>query len=142
VDRENVLVPHNNTLLKGSGPVPGVIEISNRSKSTKAFNNYFPSKKVQNTIDFVFDPKTNTFLVGQPKYAKQTSGHPALAEILCYGPRDEIIVAGMFSRGKNGEFLTKESSGHYWQNWNDPIRNQFIEFMKSQGIEMTHCPGR
>lgn len=139
--RGKVLV-HNSTSLKGSGPVAGVIEISHRSKSTKAFKNYFPSRKVQNTIDFVFDPKTNTFLVGQPKYAKQISGHPALAEILGYGPIDETIVAGMFSRGAKGEFLTKEHSGHYWQNWNEAIRNQLIEFMKSKGIELVHCVGQ
>jgi hypothetical protein len=132
----------NSTLLKGSGPVSGVIEISNRIKSTKAFNNYFPSKKVRNIIDFVFDPKTNTFLVGQPKYAKHISGHPALAEILGYSSKDETIVAGMFSRGQQGEFFTKENSGHYWQNWNDSIRNQFIEFMRSKKIEIAHFPGQ
>ncbi len=91
-------------------------------------------------VEFVFDPKTNTFLVGVPKYPAKNEymKHPVLARILGYGPRDKIIVGGMFSRGKNGELLTSESSGHYWENWNDQVRKQFIEFMRSKGIEIKH----
>ncbi len=138
------------TPLKGSGPVPGVLEISNRSQSNKAVKNYFPSQKVQtrggtvilNNIEFVFAPQINTFLVGRLKYAANNlTGHPALARILGYESKDDNIVGGMFSREHHGEFFTTEHSGHYWQNWNDLIRNQFIEFMKSKGIEINHSQG-
>ena len=139
VGGDGVLV-HNSSLLKGSGPVPGVIEISERIKSIKAFKNYFPSKKRNNTTEYIFDPKTNTFLVGQPKYGN-TGGHPGLAKIMGYGPHDKTVVAGMFSRCENGGFFTTEHSGHYYENWNDQLRNQFLKFMKSKDIDIDHTPG-
>lgn len=68
-------------------------------------------------------------------------GHPTLADLVGRGPRDTEIVGGIFSRDASGRSVTNEKSGHYFQNWSDPIRAQFSEFMSSKGVSVNHNPG-
>ncbi len=51
------------------------------------------------------------------------------------------IVGGMFKRGPNGEILTNEFSGHYWQNWTPEIRQQFERVMREYGLPVMHSEG-
>jgi len=66
---EEIVPPKINTppsppSFTGSGPVPGVIAVHPNVSSTKALENFVPKN---GSVEFVFDPKTNTFAVGQPK---------------------------------------------------------------------------
>ncbi|NOK01954.1 hypothetical protein HNV27_10110 [Myxococcus xanthus] len=123
-------------VLKGSGPASGVIEVSSRVRSVAAFKNYRPS---QSAIEFVFDPKTETFLVGSVQGAG-ASPHQKLAALI--GADPGTVVGGMFSRGKNGEFLTNEGSGHFWRNWTPEVRAQFVDSMRRMtGDVVEHSVG-
>ena len=51
------------------------------------------------------------------------------------------VVGGMFNRGANGQILTNEFSGHYWQNWIPEVRQQFTNTMNQYGIKVTHSEG-
>jgi hypothetical protein len=116
-------------LLHGTGPAPGVIEVSERSKSVGVFKNYTPPKN-RGAIEYVFDPESNTFLVGQPK--GQGWGHTALAELLGKSSRDEVIIAGELSRGPNGEVILNNRSGHYWRNWTPAKEQQMQKYLSDK----------
>lgn len=120
--------------LKGSGPAPGVLEISSASKSTASFQNYHPRG---GAIEYVFDPATRTFLVGDAPVAG--SPHESLVKLI--PDVGEKPVGGMFGRGPNGEFETNEFSGHYWKNWTPDVRRDFVSFMMKHGIEIKHTDG-
>ncbi|NNA90114.1 polymorphic toxin type 43 domain-containing protein [Pseudomonas sp. ICMP 8385] len=100
------------TSWQGSGPAPGVLGLEPGSASSKAIQNYFPSTK-NGSIEFVFDPKTNTFAVGKPISNLGGSPHQQLAETI--KSDGSTLVGGMFRRGPNGEVITNEFSGHYLQ---------------------------
>ena len=124
--------------MDGSGPVPGVLEVRSRVKSTAAFRNYNPSS---GTVEFVYDVQTNTFVVGKPKPYMNLTGspHQKLAESI--GAEATHVVGGMFRRGPNGEIILNEHSGHFWQNWDKipSVREklkQFLEKMTSQKVIM------
>jgi len=116
----------------GSGPFSGVIEVSDRVKSIKAFKNYRPK---QEYIEYIYDTKQKIFLVGQPSGPtsskfKGYSGHEKLASLVNGNGKD--IVGGMFVRGKNNEIILNEFSGHFWQNWNDANRKEVQEFLEKK----------
>lgn len=117
--------------LAGSGPVRGVIEVSSRVKSTAAFRNLNPAT----SRDFVFDPENERLLVGS---AMKGGGHWGLATTT--GMNEDTVVGGELTRGTDGEYLTNELSGHYGENWNDVVRQQFTEFMSSFDFDVVHTP--
>jgi len=121
-------------LLKGSGPVSGVLEVSSTIKSVEAFKNY----KSSQPIEFVYDPTNKKFLVGQPNQkAPGLSGHQQLVK--AGNLNNSTTVGGMFKTGENGQIITNEYSGHYYTNWTDEIRKQFKEFIQTQtGKTVTH----
>ena len=122
---------------KGSGPAPGTIGVNANSKSVGALNNYYPK---DGAIEFVFDSKINTFVVGKPKSGMfNGSPHEQLAQSI--KADTSTVVGGMFKRGANGEILTNEFSGHYWQNWIPEVRQQFTNTMNQYGIKVTHSEG-
>jgi len=122
---------------KGSGPTPGTIGVNANSKSVSALKNYNPK---DGAIEFVFDPKTNTFVVGKPKSGLFSgSPHEQLAQTI--NADTSNVVGGMFKRGTNGQILTNEFSGHYWQNWTAEVRQQFVNTMNQYGIKVTHSEG-
>ncbi|SMD16447.1 polymorphic toxin type 43 domain-containing protein, partial [Sporomusa malonica] len=114
----------------GSGPAPGVLGVNSSSQSVAAIRNYYPK---EGAIEFVFDPKTNTFLVGEGK-------HAALANTI--NADTTTVVGGIFSRGANGQILTNEASGHFWKNWTPAVRQQFMEVMESYGLPAVHTVGQ
>jgi RHS repeat-associated protein len=124
------------TLLNGSGPVAGVLEVSSRVKSLAQFKKYNP----KNAIEFIFDPKTETFLVGKVKQLLPgLSPHQKLAKV---AGADSNVVGGMFMKGAKGEIITNEASGHFYKNWTPAIRSQFEKFMQSQtGQAIQHIDG-
>jgi RHS repeat-associated protein len=135
-------------MLSGSGPVPGVIEVSHRVKSVAAFKNYNPATRrapgrggaysIKST-EFVFDPVQSRFAVGKPHGWSAGSPHQRLAASIDADP--SVVVGGMFRRGPNGEILTNERSGHYWRNWTPEIRSKFEKFMKEMtGLRHEHLP--
>lgn len=118
----------------GSGPTSGVLGVEPGSTSTSAIQNYYPK---DGGIEFVFDPNTNTFVVGKPNGAGVT-GSPHQKLVQSIGSSESTAVGGMFTRGVNGEIITNELSGHLWQNWTNEIRQQFIDVMTDYGFDITH----
>ncbi|WP_238528255.1 polymorphic toxin type 43 domain-containing protein [Acetonema longum] len=91
--------PVNVPIGKGSGPAPGVLGANSSSTSVAAIKNYYPK---EGAIEFVFDPKTNTFLVGEGK-------HAALANTI--NADTSTVVGGIFKRGPNVKYsLTKQAA--------------------------------
>lgn len=121
------------TLLHGSGPARGVIEVSSGVKSTAAFRNLNPST----ARNFIFDPASERFLVGE---ASKGSGHWGLARTI--GANENLVVGGELMRGSGGRYLTNELSGHYGPNWTPAVRQRFNEFMKRFGFAVEHTPWR
>lgn len=115
----------------GSGPVPGVIAVHPGVSSTRALENFVPANG--QGIEFVFDPKTNTFAVGKPKdpssFGLTGSPHQQLAGSI--DADTTTVVGGTFTRGKNGEIVTTENSGHFGQNWTSEVREQYKNFLES-----------
>jgi hypothetical protein len=37
--------------------------------------------------------------------------------------------------------MTREASGHFWQNWTPTMREQFVKYMKSMGVIVNHEAG-
>ncbi|MCO1604373.1 RHS repeat-associated core domain-containing protein, partial [Desulfosporosinus nitroreducens] len=123
---------------KGSGPAPGVLGVNPASESVGALKNYYPRN---GSIEYVFDPKTKTFVSGAPKSGMFTgSPHQQLAQTI--GADESSVVGGMFSRGANGEIITNEASGHYWQNWTPGVREQFQSVMQNYGLPVIHYGGK
>jgi hypothetical protein len=119
---------------KGSGPTPGVLGLNANSKSIKAIQNYYPKN---GGIEYVFDPKTNTFAVGRPiDGLYDGSPHQQLARSI--GADESTVLGGMFRRGANGEIYTSEDSGHYGYRWTPELRGQFENTMNDYGITINH----
>ncbi|VBB15912.1 Filamentous hemagglutinin,Uncharacterized conserved protein,filamentous hemagglutinin family N-terminal domain,haemagglutination activity domain [Burkholderia stabilis] len=120
----------------GSGPVPGVIAITDNT-SVGALRNYNPSG---GGVEFVFDPTTNTFAVGKPK-AGLFDGSPHQQLVQSIGANDKNIVGGTFSRAPDGSIVTTENSGHYGQNWTPQIWDQFQRWLSDRvGVPVNHQP--
>ncbi|MEV8322833.1 polymorphic toxin type 43 domain-containing protein [Kitasatospora sp. NPDC056731] len=122
---------HNTGPLCGSGPVAGVLEVSDRFKSVGAIKSFNPAGE----RDFVFDPATGRFATGADQGIK---GHDGLRTAI--GADESTVVGGRLSRGPNGEFLTNEWSGHYGHQWTPAIREQFSQFMQGYGLNVVHTP--
>jgi hypothetical protein len=105
----------------GSGP-RGMVELSLGVKSSSYVRN-FPGHK---PVDFIFDPLKQVFRMGNHAY-----GHPGLAR------GSESIVGGTIWR-QAGQLVTNEHSGHYGHLWTPEVRAQFVEFMQSFGVAVTH----
>ncbi|MDO8312664.1 MAG: hemagglutinin repeat-containing protein [Sideroxyarcus sp.] len=118
----------------GAGPVPGTIGITDNT-AVDALKNYSPKG---GGVEFVYDPSTNTFVAGRPSVGLFSgSPHEQLAQSI--GAANRPIVGGTFHRGANGEIITNENSGHYGQNWTDPIRQKFQIWLNSRlGLPVTH----
>lgn len=119
----------------GAGPVKGTIGITNET-STASLRNYYPKG---GGVEFVYDPVANTFVAGRPeKGLFNGSPHQQLAQSI-NATNERVVVGGTFTRGPNGEFLTTENSGHYGQNWTDPVRAQFEAWLRSRSeMPVTH----
>ena len=118
----------------GSGPVPGVIAITDNT-SVGALKNYYPSG---GGVEFVYDPTTSTFAVGAPKTGL-FDGSPHQKLVQSIGAKDENIVGGTFSRAPDGSIITTENSGHYGQNWTPQIEKQFQEWLSERvGVTVSH----
>ena len=119
----------------GSGPVAGTLGVNLNSKSVAAIQSYYPK---DGWIEFVFDAKTNIFVVGKPQGSNYTgSQHQNLAKTIG-ADSSSTTLGGTFYRGSNGEIYTTELSGHYGANWTDALREQFVEVMKSYGLDVIH----
>ncbi|WP_080422336.1 filamentous hemagglutinin N-terminal domain-containing protein [Burkholderia ubonensis] len=123
-------------VFSGSGPVPGVIAITDNT-SVGALRNYYPSG---GGVEYVFDPTTNTFAVGTPKTGL-FDGSPHQQLVQSIGASDQDIVGGTFSRAADGSIITTENSGHYGQNWTPQIWSQFQKWLSSRvGVPVNHKP--
>ncbi|MEZ4295816.1 MAG: RHS repeat-associated core domain-containing protein [Polyangiaceae bacterium] len=116
--------------LAGAGPTAGVLEVSPLAKSVAAFRTYSPGGS-REAIEFVFDPNTERFAVGMPKYrTPMYSPHEQLAAAI--GADRNAVVGGLFRRGPLGEILTNERSGHFWQNWTPEIRSRMKHWLQTR----------
>ncbi|WP_397570121.1 polymorphic toxin type 43 domain-containing protein [Schlesneria sp. T3-172] len=118
-------VAPNTGKLAGSGPKSGFLEISGNTKSANAVKN-FQGKK---PVDFRYDPESGRFVMGNNPLGH--SGIPGFPE----------SAPGGRIRFENGKLITDEWSGHYGGKlWTPAIRAQFVEFMKQNGVDITHTP--
>ena len=137
--RSITVAPVVGKLLNGSGPVPGVIEVSSRVQSTRVLQHYYPGRGGR--IEFVFDPATNTFAVGKPAAHLNMTGSPHVNLASSINADQSKVLGGTFARGPGGEIRTDEFSGHFGHRWNEAYRKQFVEFMESlTGLSVTHSP--
>lgn len=133
----------------GSGPSPGVIEVSDRYPSARALRNYFPRPKYTQmgknttqdpTPEFVYDHVNDIFVTGRvPSRLRHRvdTGHPSLVRAADLDPNN--VVGGHFSRGSNGAIRTNEYSGHYGHKWTPEIRRQFVDSMERRiGLPVDH----
>jgi len=118
----------------GSGPVPGVLEASDRAESLGALRNYYP----KNGVEYVFDPESGTFVVGTPAARAGLTGSPHEQLAQSIGANPATVVGGTLTRTTDGVFVTTENSGHFWQNWSPEVRQQFIDAMEGFGFDVTH----
>jgi RHS repeat-associated protein len=128
---EAALVKELAAAWKGAGPISGTFGVGPATESVKGLLNFFPRK---GSVEFVFDPATSTFVVGNGAMK-----HSALASSI--GADVNRVVGGMFKRDANGAILTNELSGHFWQNWGQQVRHQFVDFMNSKGVSVLHREG-
>jgi hypothetical protein len=127
----------------GSGPAPGVIEISNRVKSTATLRTYTPRPNPayggNKVTEFVYDPVTRRFAVG--KASGSGSPHQNLARAVNPGYDPDKVVGGIFGRQADGSISTQELSGHFGKNWTNRIRSEFVEFIEgATGQKVVHDP--
>ncbi|ENW03210.1 polymorphic toxin type 43 domain-containing protein [Acinetobacter beijerinckii] len=116
---------------RGSGPVHGVIAI-NQQSNTSVLKKY-----TGRSVEFIFDPKSNTFAFGSVSVFKNGSPHEQLVQSIGIKRNNNFTVGGIMSV-KNGVVSTTENSGHYGQNWTPKVREQFKLFMASKGIKLDH----
>ncbi|HWJ29474.1 MAG TPA: polymorphic toxin type 43 domain-containing protein, partial [Flavisolibacter sp.] len=107
-----------------SGPIGGVIELSDYAKSNNAFLNSFQGEKAK---DFVFDPISNRLVVGGKNYEM---GHFGLVRSI--GANEKLIVGGRIRMTQDGSIEFNEWSGHYGDQWTDAMRNTVSKFLKNQ----------
>lgn len=129
----DVLTHNCGNTAAGSGPVSGVLSASTSSRSLAALRNYQPKG---GGVEYVFDPATNTFAAGRPAAGAGLQGSPHQQLAQSIGADTDTVVGGTFTRGSDGAFITTENSGHFWQNWNPEIRQQFQEVMTGYGFEV------
>ncbi|WP_189765810.1 polymorphic toxin type 43 domain-containing protein [Streptomyces xanthochromogenes] len=122
--------PAGGKVISGSGTAKGILEVSDRVKSTAAMRNFKPGE----ARDFVYDPLTERFATG----AKQPMGHDQLGWAIQSDKTE--MVGGRLRIGSDGKLETNEWSGHYGMNWNEANRKSFDNFMKRFGIDQTHTP--
>ena len=65
------------------------------------------------------------------------SPHQALAKTIG-ADNSSTTVGGIFTRGNSGEIITNELSGHFGKNWTPELRIEFVEVMKSYGLDVLH----
>jgi hypothetical protein len=140
VEAADVLVLVHNScgpeLLNGSGPVPGVIEVSGRAKSIGAFKNYFP----KTGIEYVFDPETGAMAIGEPADYLDFRGSPHQQLARSIGANPNTVLGGMMRRLPDGTFDFDGNSGHYGERWTPGLRTQFSQFLDQHGIPYTYTP--
>lgn len=131
----------------GSGPVSGVIEVSDRFPSVAAFLNHRPYCGIRTWHDgvkrlgdvFVFDPVRCIFAVGDPQ-GISGSPHQKLARAIGVTDYDRL-VGGTWTREADGALVTTEQSGHFGDNWSrhPEVRRQFVEFLERRtGLSVRH----
>jgi peptidoglycan hydrolase CwlO-like protein len=131
------LLVHNDGKLCGSGPVPGVIELSDRVKSSAAFKNYFPKG---GGVEYVFDPKTSRLAAGMPAPYLRIDGSPHQQLARSINADETKVLGGTLQRGKDGSFGFTENSGHYGDRWTPELVQQFKQFLTDYGIRYTYTP--
>ena len=117
---------------KGAGPIPGTFGLNDKVLSTQGLRNFFP--KGGGAVEYVFDPVSSTLVVSTGRYS-----HSPLAASI--NADKNKVVGGMFSRSADGTMYTNEGSGHFHQNWNPSIRQQFDAKMKEWGFSNVHTDG-
>ena len=85
-------------------------------------------------VEFVFDPGSGTFAMGRPAASAGLKGSPHQQLASSINANPNTVVGGVVSRGPNGVLRWNEQSGHYWRNWNDGVRQQFVETVRGYGV--------
>jgi hypothetical protein len=126
----------------GSGPASGLLEVSSAYKSSAAISNF----RSANPVDFVFDAKTNRFVIGtdvatgkEGAMRWMNRGHPETAAQA--GMTVDSQVVGGHIRFQDGRLMTSEWSGRLGQNWTSEIRTHFRLYLETNGVSIQHIEG-
>ena len=114
---------------QGSGPQSGILALNELSKSNAAITNF----RTQSSVEYIFDPSTSTFAL---RSNRSGAMHSKLADSI--GADRNVTVGGLLSTDGDGIIRTNEASGHFHQNWNDSVRQQFVQEMGKYGIVVEH----
>jgi hypothetical protein len=134
------------------------VEVSDRVRSIAYFLNMSFAKILKGTLmnEFVWDPINIRFatVIGKGKFMKTYTGyspHEALAKVLeadfnyvCGGIIHMDRVGDNKARSLKviGTLTTSEFSGHFHQNWTEPIREQYKKYMHLRtGLTISHTAG-
>jgi len=82
----------------------------------------------------VFDPDSATFAMGRPAASAGLKGSPHQQLASAIDANGRTVVGGTVRRGPTGALEWDEMSGHYWRNWNDDVRSQFVNTLQSYGV--------
>jgi len=121
----------------GSGPEPGVLGLNSSSASNSAIANFLTPSTGEG-VEYIFDLTTSTFLLRGNRALHQ---HAALAASIGMPKKDNMVVAGILKKSRNGVIYTNENSGHYHMNWTDDRRKIFVDTMKKYGFIVEHSEG-
>lgn len=131
--------------LVGSGPRPGVLEISRRCKSWAASFSYcLPNRHAKNGIEYIFELDRAIFIYGLMNYRSGLSPHEQLALALDLGTKPKNIVGGHLKWEKSSKTLyTTEQTGHYHELWTPSHKARFLlslgELLSTCGVTHAHA---
>jgi hypothetical protein len=149
-----VAPPLNPNAANARLPFEGVVVVSDHVASLQYFLNmpFVKTRKKTDTLmnEFVWDPIGLQFATIRRGVRLNGSPHQTLARaigadetIVCGGTiRFPSEVAGPRSLGVLTRLTTGEFSGHYWEHWTNPIRDQFRKYMHLRtGLIIDHSEG-
>lgn len=74
--------------------------------------------------------------MGRPAAAAGLKGSPHQQLASAFAANGGTVVGGTVRRGPGGALEWDEMSGHYWRNWNDDVRGQFVDALQSYGVNI------
>ncbi len=149
-----VAPPLNAEGAAGKGPAVGVVLVSDNVKSLSYFLNmpFVKRRKKNDTLmnEFVWDPVGIQFATIQRGVRFSGSPHQTLARAI--GADERTVCGGVihFPADIDGprsltvltRLTTTEFSGHFWEHWTDPIREQYKKYMHLRtGLIIDHADG-
>lgn len=122
--------------INAKGPREGLVEVSRNYPKAAANLRELLVKRRRRQTEFVFNPAEQRVVAGRAK-------HNEIANASGMNPKDPQIVGGemrMTSANSNC-ILSQEKSGSFGENWTSELAEEFVAFMKANGVNVTHRRG-